>query len=113
MTRSAREVFDDHLARRLAGKVDEDIASNYSPHVVLLTGHGVFRGHDGVRECASRLEREMPHAELRYIRRLVDGEIAFLEWSARSGERRVEDGADTFYIRDGRILVQTVHYTVT
>jgi hypothetical protein len=43
----------------------------------------------------------------------VDGETAYLEWSARSGERRVEDGVDTFLVRDGLIVVQTVRYTVT
>jgi hypothetical protein len=38
--------------------------------------------------------------------------MAFLEWSATSEQARVEDGADSFLIRHGRILMMTIHYTV-
>jgi hypothetical protein len=42
----------------------------------------------------------------------VDGEIAFLEWSGRCATARVEDGADSSWVRGGRIVAQTIHYTV-
>jgi hypothetical protein len=38
--------------------------------------------------------------------------VCFLEWTARSDEAKIEDGADSFCIRDGRIVAQTIHYTV-
>ena len=34
------------------------------------------------------------------------------EWTADGPTARVRDGADSFVIRDGRIVVQTIHYTV-
>jgi len=43
---------------------------------------------------------------------LVEGELGFLEWSARGSGAEVEDGADSYLIRDGRIVAQTIHYTV-
>ena len=110
--RTTSEVLDDHLARRLKRELEQDIARNYSPEVVLLTDHGVFRGYDGVRHCARLLEDAMPRAALALRRRLVDGEVAYVEWSGRSGARHVDDGVDTFLVREGLILVQTVRYTV-
>ncbi len=111
--RSAEEVFEDHLALRLAGRVEEDIERNYAEDIVLVSSAGVEHGHDGVRACARRLREALPGAEYRYERRLVNGEVAFLEWSGRSPSgARTEDGVDTFVIRDGRIVAKTVHYTV-
>lgn len=44
---------------------------------------------------------------------LVAGEMAFLEWTAASKKAIVEDGADSYLIRDGRIVAQTIHYTIS
>ena len=110
--RSTREVFEDHLAKRLAGDDEGDLALNYDDDVVLLTGSGVFRGKDGVRRCLGRLLDELPCFRYEYRTRLAEGEVAFLEWSARCPTAGVEDGADSFLIRGGRIVAQTIHYTV-
>jgi hypothetical protein len=42
----------------------------------------------------------------------VHGDIAFLEWTAVADGAMVRDGADTFVIRDDRVRVMTIHYTV-
>ncbi len=111
--RSTQDVLEDHLRLRLQGvaKIEEDIARNYADDVVLLTGCGVFRGHEGVRRSAQILHKHLPCSRYRYRTTLIDGEVAFLEWTARCKSTHVEDGADTFLIRDGRIVVQTIHYT--
>jgi hypothetical protein len=54
-TRSTVEVFEDHLALRLAGEVERDIQRNYAEDVVLITLDGIFRGHNGVRHCCGIL----------------------------------------------------------
>lgn len=41
------------------------------------------------------------------------GEVGFLEWTAEADGGRVDDGADSYVIRNGRIVAQTIHYTVT
>ncbi len=111
-SRSAREVFEDHLRDGKEGSVEEDLARNYAQDVVLLTGRGVYRGHDGLRELNRLLQEELPGATYEYRTKLVEGEVAFLEWEARSEHARVEDGVDSYVVRDGRIIAQTVHYTV-
>jgi len=38
--------------------------------------------------------------------------MAFPEWTARCDGTCVDDGADSFLIRDARIVAQTIHYMV-
>lgn len=110
--RSAAEVFEDHL--QLAGehRFEEDIERNVSPDIVVLERRGIFRGREGVRKLADLLEQELPRAPYVYTNRLIDGSVAFLEWTAEAEHSRVRDGADSFVIEDGWIVAQTIHYTV-
>ena len=110
--RSAKAVFEDHLKLSFEGTVEEDLARNYADEVVVLTARGVYRGRKGVRHLAERLQRELKNCTFEYRTRLVEGDVAFLEWSARADNAAIEDGADTFVIRDGLIVAQTIHYTV-
>lgn len=76
--RSTTEVFEDHLAKRLKGDVEGDIKANYARDVVLLTGTGVFKGHDGVRESAAELAKYTGDMEFVYNHTLVEGEYSLL-----------------------------------
>lgn len=112
MHRSAREVLDDHLRESKEGSIEADLARNYSHDLVVLTGRGVYRGHDGLRQLGEFLRKELPDGSFEYQTVLVDGEMGFLEWTGRSAAARVDDGADSYLIRNGKIVVQTIHYTV-
>lgn len=109
--RSTADVFSDHLLIRAAGheNIERDVRQNYSRDCVIITNFGTFHGHDGVKRCAAILERDVPPTNYIYTLRLVHGEIAYLEWKV---EDYVEDGSDTFHIKDGKILVQTIRYSV-
>lgn len=111
--RSTREVLDDHLALAAKHDLETDLTRNFAPDVVLLTGYGTFRGLDGVREKAALLAEQLPGGRWSYDTVMAEGEMGFLEWSGE-GENgaRIEDGADSFLIRDGRIRAMTIHYTV-
>jgi hypothetical protein len=110
--RSAKEVFEDHLRLGREGSAEEDLPRNYSEDVVVLTGRGVYRGHEGLQKLARLLREELPEARIEYRTTLIEGDVAFLEWTAASATARVEDGADSFVIREGQIVAQTIHYTV-
>ncbi len=112
-SRSTEEVFLDHLERAQRGDVEGDIQRNFSSDCVLLTTYGTFRGHGGIREAARLLERQLgPDARYEYRTQTWDGEVAFLEWTADTARATVPDGADSFLIRDGKILAVTIHYSV-
>jgi hypothetical protein len=110
--RSTREVLEDHLRLADAGDVESDLARNVAEDIAVLTGRGVFRGHDGIRELARQLMEEIPSGRWTYVTRLVEGRMAFLEWTVDEGPFRIRDGADSYLIENGRIRVQTIHYTV-
>jgi len=110
--RSAQEVLEDHLNLRQQGSVELDVSRNYAEDVRHLSAEGVRVGHDGVRAAARELLARLPEPKLAQVRQLVDGEVAFIEWTAEGRDRYVLDGVETFVIRDGLIRVQTVHYTV-
>ena len=109
-TRSTLEVLDDHLQRRERGDIQGDLEHNYARDIVLLCEKGVLKGHDAVRTSAKALADQLPEACFRFPFKAVDGEHALLHWNARSAKARVDFGVDTFVIRDGRIVLQTVSY---
>jgi hypothetical protein len=110
--RSAQEVFEDHLRLRKEHRTEEDIDRNYAEALVVLSGTGKNLGRDGIRETARELANYLPNGTWEYANVLVEGEYAFLEWTASSDNGVVCDGADSFVIRDGRIVFQSIHYTV-
>ncbi|SEK80467.1 SnoaL-like domain-containing protein [Blastococcus sp. DSM 46786] len=110
--RSTREVFEDHLRLAAAGDLESDLARNVAEDVVVLCGRGTFRGHEGVRELARQLMDEVPEGRWNYVTRLVEGRLAYLEWTVDDGPVRVRDGADSFLVEGGKIRAQTIHYTV-
>jgi hypothetical protein len=111
--RSTQEALDDHLATGLKGSVEDDIARNYADDVVVVSNWGVEQGHDGVRRMAALLQSQLPKCTFAYTLRLVAGEIGMLEWKGDSPAGSVRDGVDSYVIRDGRIVAQTIHYTLT
>ncbi|MFC7403681.1 nuclear transport factor 2 family protein [Georgenia alba] len=111
MTRGTREVLESHLAHREDGDLEGDLTENYHPDVVLLSwGEGTDRGHDGVRHRAEVLSSYLGHGAFRYEELLVEGEIGMLRWSGEADEVRVRHGVDSFVVRDGRIVAQTIYY---
>lgn len=110
--RTPQEVFESHLHLAASSRVEEDLEANVAEDVVVLTGFGVFEGHEGVRVLGALLRQQLPNARFTYTTKVVRGEIAFLEWTAEADGARVSDGADSFIIRGGRVVAQTIHYTV-
>jgi hypothetical protein len=111
--RSATAVFESHLALTDAGRGADDIRTNFSPDCVVLTSRGTFRGRDGLNRLAEALDAELPGARYHYETKVVEGDVAFLEWSAECDKASVHDGADSFVIRDGLIIAQTIHYSLS
>ena len=112
-TRDTREVIEDHLALRIEGDLEADIERNYHPDVVLLQGTGILHGHDGVRDSAAQLDEYLgPDARFRIRTLYTSGRHGFIEWWGEADGRVVCDGADSFVVEEGRIVAQTIHYTV-
>jgi len=111
--RSFREVFEDHLRLSEIGDFETDLRRNFSVDIVVLMENKVYRGHEDVRGLAKRLLRELPNGKYQNSMILLDEEIGMLEWKAQSDKAEVLDGVDSYLFRDGKIIAQTIHYTVT
>jgi hypothetical protein len=93
--------------------LEVDLERNHSKDIVVLINRGTFRGHEGVRQLARILDEELPeHRSFEYTYRAAEGRMAFLEWAYEDSKVRVRDGADSYLIEDGKIVAQTIHYTV-
>ncbi|NLE01411.1 MAG: nuclear transport factor 2 family protein [Fibrobacter sp.] len=112
MSRTTQEVFDSHLLLTLDWDLQTDIETNYSPGCILLSSYGAFYGRKGIQNAFRILESQIPDADFLYKTKSVFGEIAFLEWQAESDDVYIDDGADTYLIREGKIIGQTIHYTL-
>jgi hypothetical protein len=118
--RTAREVLDDHLniandwvSKPFDGVLEEDLRRNVSEDIVVLINRGLFRGHDGVRELAQMLAEELPeHRAFDYTYVAAEGRIGLLEWTYEGSKVRVRDGVDSYLIEGGKIIGQTIRYTV-
>ena len=112
--RTTRQVLDDHLERRCEGDLEGDLHANYADNLVVLSKDGIFRGKNGIRTTARILEDNLPDATFRYDLLRVADQFALLSWSAKaSNGSRTCHGADSFVVRDGRIVVQTIHFEVS
>ncbi|MBI4900263.1 MAG: nuclear transport factor 2 family protein [Actinobacteria bacterium] len=118
--RTAREVLDDHLNiandwvdRPFEAILEEDLRRNVADEIVVLINRGVFRGHEGVRQLAWMLADELPeHRAFDYTHVAAEGRVGLLEWTYEDSTVRVRDGVDSYLIEDGKIIAQTIHYTV-
>lgn len=119
--RSAQEVLDDHLniaqnwgeEDDIERLVQDDMRRNVSEDIVVLINRGVFRGHDGVMQLAQMLGEELPeHNAFEYTFTAAEGRVAMLEWTYEDATVSVRDGVDSYLIEDGKIVAQTIHYTL-
>jgi len=109
--RSPREVFQHHFAALEAGDV-EAVMADYNQHSVVITPGGVARGVGAIRQGVTMLLSALPRATWQLTTQIYDGNILFLRWAADSRNAEVKDGVETYIFKDGRILVQTVHFTL-
>ena len=93
--------------------LQEDLRRNFSKDIVVLINRGTFHGHERYRQLAHMLGEELPeHRSFKYTYKAVEGRMAFLEWAYEDEDVRVRDGADSYLIENGKIVAQTIHYTV-
>ena len=106
---TAAEVFDHHLQVFAAGDID-GILADYSDDSVMLYGARTWRGLAGAREFFTLWLTEWLPAGSRFdlIDRQATADLMYLTWTAESDAYVFDFGTDTFLIRDGKVLRQTV-----
>jgi ketosteroid isomerase-like protein len=111
---STKDVLDHHLKCFDEGDL-EGILSDYAPGAVLFTADGPLKGTDAIRPLFQALVAEFgkPGATFRMKQQFVEGECAYILWTAETADNVYEVATDTFVVRDGKIVAQSFTGKVT
>jgi hypothetical protein len=101
-------VVRKHLETFLEQKGIPAILADYDDAARLYSTDRVYEGHEEIRAFLAAFLRSLPDGaydrfELGSL--TVNGELAFITWSVGND---IPLGADTFIVRDGKIVAQTV-----
>ena len=105
---STTDVLDNHLT--CFGKRDlEGILADYAPDAVLFTADGPLKGRDRIKPLFEAMLEEFgkPGASFSLKQRSVEGDHAYIVWTAQTADNVYELGTDTFVVRNGKIAVQS------
>jgi uncharacterized protein (TIGR02246 family) len=95
------EILEHHMAALAAGDVDA-IMSDYADDAVLISGTNTLRGREAITQMFKGVAANPP--KLHEDVRTVEGDVAYIAWHSD----HIAFGTDTFVVRDGRIVYQTV-----
>jgi len=111
---STQEVLNHHLACFAASDLEGTLA-DFNEDSVLLTPQGALKGLPAIRTFfeAAYAEFGQPGTQLKLNQMLIDGECAYIAWEAETSASTYEAATDTFFIKDGRIVVQAFGAKVT
>src|SRR5262245_12943456 len=111
---STKDVLDHHL--KCFGEGDlKGILSDYAPEAVMFTADGPLRGADAMRPLFQSLLAEFakPGAAFTLKRQSVEGDYAYIVWTAETADNVYEVATDTFIVRDGKIAAQSFTGKIT
>jgi ketosteroid isomerase-like protein len=87
----------------------EGLLSDYAPDAVLFTQDGPLKGPDAMKPLFEAMLEESgkPGASFSLKQRSVEGDHAYIVWTAQTADNVYELGTDTFVVRNGKIAVQS------
>jgi len=113
-SKRVKDVLDRHLKSFGEGDL-KGILSDYAPGAVLFTADGPLKGADAIRSLFHAMITEFgkPGAAFSMKQQFVEGEYAYILWSAETADNVYELGTDTFVVRDGKIVAQSFTGKIT
>jgi|SRR5215470_14472184 len=105
---STKDVLDHHLSAFSTGDLT-GILSDYAPEAVMFTRDGPLKGAEAMRPLFQALIDEFgkPGARFTLKRQSVEGDYAYIVWTAETADNVYEVATDTFVVRDGKIAAQS------
>jgi ketosteroid isomerase-like protein len=105
---STKDVLEHHLKSFGEGNL-KGILSDYAPGAVLFTPEGPLRGIDAIRPLFQAMLAEFgkPGSVFSMKQQFIEGDYAYILWTAETSDNVYEMATDTFVVRDGKIVVQS------
>lgn len=111
---STKEVVEQHLKCFREGDL-KGILADYAPGAVFFTPDGLLRGADEIKPLFQAMIAEFgkPGAAFNMKHQSVDGDYAYILWTAETADNVYALGTDTFIVRDGKIVAQSFTGKIT
>jgi ketosteroid isomerase-like protein len=105
---STKDVLEHHLKSFGEGNL-KGILSDYAPGAVLFTPDGPLKGTDAIRPLFQAMLAEFgkPGAAFSLKQQFIEGDYAYILWTAETADNVYEMATDTFVVQDGKIVVQS------
>jgi ketosteroid isomerase-like protein len=113
INRSTEDVFNHHMDAFLRKDL-KDLATDFNEKSIFITSTGEKRiGVDAISDAYSQIFQSLEQGSAFDLKQVnIEDDIVFLEWTLKSPSININDGVDTFVIRDGSIHAQTVRYSM-
>ena len=105
---STSDVLDRHL--KCFAEYDLDgVLADYSSDAVLFVPTGALKGPVAIKSLFEALVSEFakPGSSFTMKQRCVEGDYAYILWTAETADNSYEVATDTFVVRNGRIVAQS------
>jgi ketosteroid isomerase-like protein len=108
VAKSTEVILNHHLQAFGAGDLS-GILEDYTSESIIITPDGVLRGPEQMASLFEAFFAEFakPGTSFAMRQRIIEGETAYIVWSAETADNVYDLGTDTFWIHDGKILTQT------
>ncbi|PSQ22826.1 nuclear transport factor 2 family protein [Halobacteriales archaeon QS_8_65_32] len=106
---TTESVLDHHLEAFGSQNLKETMA-DYSESAVLITHGETFRGHEEITGVFEDFFAEFSQdgVDFSLEEKRVEDDYAYIVWNADTPENSYDFATDTFVIRDGEIVAQTI-----
>jgi len=102
------ETLNKHLQAIGSGDVDA-IMTDYDEAAVFIDQDGTRRGTAEIRSFFESLVVDLPPGSaVDMSKQIVEEDVAYIVWSAESEKVKIPFGSETFIVRDGKIVTQTL-----
>ncbi len=111
---STKDVLDHHLKCFGEGNL-EGILTDYSSDAVLFMPAGPLKGPDAIKPVFEAMFSEFakPGASFAMHQQCVEGDYAYILWTAETADNSYDAATDTFVVRNGKIVAQSFAAKIT
>jgi ketosteroid isomerase-like protein len=103
-----KDVIEHHL-KAFSERDLKGVLSDYATDAVFFTPQGTLRGPDAIKPLFQAMIAEFakPGAMFNMKQQFIEGDYAYILWTAESADNVYELGTDTFVVRRGKIVAQS------
>lgn len=111
---STADVLAHHIKSFGEGDL-KGILSDYAPGAVLITPDGPLKGPNAIKPFFQAMIAEFgkPGTAFSMKKQIIQGDYAYVIWTAETADNVYEFATDTLVVRDGKIAAQSFAAQIT